>query len=227
MEKCQDSGPLAGVRVLDLSDEKASFCSKVLADLGALVLKVETPQGDSARKIGPFWNNSPHPENSLFFWYHNSNKFGLTLDLEQSTDRKVLLRQLKHTDVLVETYPPGYLACLNLDFETLAQLNPRLIMVSVTGFGQTGPRRDFKSCDLIASALGGQMYVCGSHYWNRLKFTASNRIRQPACMLPWELSWRSGGGQKQGRAVTSISLCRRLWRRPWISLWFAIFMMER
>ena len=124
MERCPDKGPLAGVRVLDLSDEKASFCSKVLADLGALVLKVESPQGDSSRNIGPFWNNSAHPENSLFFWYHNSNKFGITLDLEQSADRKVLLRQVEHTDVLVETYPPGYLACLDLSFETLTQAQP-------------------------------------------------------------------------------------------------------
>lgn len=162
MERCPDRGPLVGIRVLDLSDEKASFCSKVLADLGALVLKVESPQGDSSRNIGPFWNTSARPEKSLFFWYHNTNKFGITLDLEQSADRKVFLRQVEHTDVIVETYPPGYLACLDLGFATLTQLNPRLIMVSVTGFGQSGPRRDFKSCDLIASALGGQMYVCGS-----------------------------------------------------------------
>jgi crotonobetainyl-CoA:carnitine CoA-transferase CaiB-like acyl-CoA transferase len=162
MERCPGKGPLAGVRVLDLSDEKASFCSKVLADLGALVLKVESPQGDSSRKIGPFWKNYEHPGKSLFFWYHNSNKFGITLDLEQSADRKVFLRQVEHTDVLVETHPPGYLASLDLSFETLTKLNSRLIMVSVTGFGQTGPRKDFKSCDLVASALGGQMYVCGS-----------------------------------------------------------------
>jgi crotonobetainyl-CoA:carnitine CoA-transferase CaiB-like acyl-CoA transferase len=180
MERSLDRGPLAGVRVLDLTDEKASFCSKVLADLGAFVIKIESPQGDSSRKIGPFWNNSAHSENSLFFWYHNTNKFGVTLDLEQSADRKVFLRQVEHTDVLVETYPPGYLACLDLGFDTLTKLNPRVIMVSVTGFGQSGPRRDFKSCDLVASALGGQMYVCGSPLLEPIKaygeqsyFTAS------------------------------------------------------
>ena len=162
MERSQDRGQLAGVQILDLADERGNFCSKVLADLGASVLKVENPQGDSSRKIGPFWNSSAHPENSLFYWYHNTNKFGITLDLERHADRDAFLRQIERTDVVVETYPPGYLACLDLSFETLTKLNPRLIMVSVTGFGQTGPRKNFKSCDIVASAMGGQMYVCGS-----------------------------------------------------------------
>jgi crotonobetainyl-CoA:carnitine CoA-transferase CaiB-like acyl-CoA transferase len=155
-------GLLAKLRVLDIADEKASFCSKILADLGAQVIKVEKPGGDSSRKIGPFLNNSAHPEQSLFFWYNNTNKVGVTLDLQQIDGRKFFAKLIEKADVVVESYAPGYLSKLGLSFEFLSAVNPALIMVSVTGFGQDGPRKDFRSCDLVASALGGQMYVCGS-----------------------------------------------------------------
>lgn len=98
---------LAGIQVLDLADEKASFCSKLLADLGAYVIKVERPGGDSSRKIGPFLGSSPHPERSLFFYYHNTNKLGITLNLEHPMGRKIFLRLIKRMDIVVETFPPG------------------------------------------------------------------------------------------------------------------------
>ena len=153
---------LARIRVLDLADEKASFCSKILADLGAHVTKVEKPGGDSSRGIGPFWENSAHPAESLSFWYNNANKLGVTLNLEDSAGREIFAKLSKNTDVIVESFQPGYLDKLGLSFEFMNTVNPGVIMVSVTGFGQNGPRRDFKSCDLVASALGGQMYVTGS-----------------------------------------------------------------
>jgi crotonobetainyl-CoA:carnitine CoA-transferase CaiB-like acyl-CoA transferase len=156
------AGLLAKIRVLDLADEKASFCSKVLADLGAQVTKVEKPGGDSSRKLGPFRNNSGHPKESLSFSYNNTNKLGITLDLENSIGRDLLARLVRNTDVLVESFPPGYMDELGMSFGFLSEVNPRIIVVSVTGFGQSGPRRDYKSCDLVASALGGQMYVSGS-----------------------------------------------------------------
>lgn len=153
---------LAGIRMLDLADEKAGFCSKILADLGAHVTKVEKPSGDSSRRIGPFWKNSGHPEESLSFWYDNSNKRGVTLNLESAAGRELFTGFIRKTDVIVESFPPGYLDGLGLSFEFLSGVNPRIIMVSVTAFGQTGPRNGFRSCDLVASALGGQMHVCGS-----------------------------------------------------------------
>jgi len=153
---------LGGIRVLDLADEKAGFCSKLLADMGAWVIKIEKPGGDTSRGVGPFLNNSPHPERSLFFYYNNTNKLGITLNLEDSAGREVFCRLLKRTDIVVETFPPGYLKKLGLGFEVLSEINPRLILVSVTGFGQNGPRRNHKSCDLVASAMGGQMYISGS-----------------------------------------------------------------
>lgn len=155
-------GLMARIRVLDLADEKASFCSKILADLGARVIKVEKPGGDSSRRIGPFWKNSRGCEKSLSFSYNNTNKLGVTLDLESVVGSELFVRLVKNNDVVVESFPSGYLDRLGLSFETLSGVNPSVIMISLTGFGQNGPRRDFKSCDMVASALGGQMHVCGS-----------------------------------------------------------------
>jgi len=158
----QKEGLLNGVRVLDLADEKASFCSKLLADMGASVIKIERPGGDPSRKIGPFGGHSPHPEKSLFFQYHNTNKLGITLNLEHPEGKEIFLNLLKANDIVIETFLPGHLENLGLGFEVLNQINPKIILVSVTGFGQDGPRSEFKSCDLVASAFGGQMYVSGS-----------------------------------------------------------------
>jgi len=155
-------GFLGNIRILDLADEKASFCSKLLADLGAYVIKVEKPGGDSSRKIGPFLENLTHPERSLFFHYNNTNKLGITLNIENSAGREIFFRLIKRADVVVETFPTGYLEELGLGFEVLSEINPGLILVSVAGFGQNGPRSKYKSCDLVASAFGGQMFVSGS-----------------------------------------------------------------
>jgi crotonobetainyl-CoA:carnitine CoA-transferase CaiB-like acyl-CoA transferase len=149
-------------RGLDLADEKAAFCSKLLADLGARVIKVERPGGDPSRWAGPFPGGTPHPEKSFSFLYNNTNKLGITLNLEHPEGRELFLRLIKKTDVLVESFSPGHLRRLGLGFESLSKANPGLVMASVTGFGQTGPRKDFKTCDLVASAFGGQMSVTGA-----------------------------------------------------------------
>ena len=155
-------GPLSSIRILDLADEKAAFCSKLLADMGADVIKIEKPGGDRSRKIGPFCKGRSGPEKSISFWYQNANKRGITLDLESKAGRDILYRLIRRTDVLVESFDPARLEELELDFKVLSGLNPRLIVVSVTGFGLSGPRKDYKSCDLLASAFGGQMSVTGS-----------------------------------------------------------------
>jgi len=153
---------LEGIRILDLADEKASFCAKLLADMGASVIKVERPGGDLSRKMGPFLGESPHPERSLFFLHHNTNKLGITLNLEHSEGRRIFHRLVEKADVVVESFSPGYLRDLGLGFEILNRTNPKLILVSVTGFGQDGPKSKYKSCDIVTSAFGGQMYVSGS-----------------------------------------------------------------
>jgi crotonobetainyl-CoA:carnitine CoA-transferase CaiB-like acyl-CoA transferase len=160
--KGQKQNLLDEIRILDLADERASFCSKLLADMGAHVIKVERPRGDPSRRIGPFFGNSPHPERSLFFYYHNANKQGITLNIEHPIGKEIFLRLIKRTDIIVETFMPGYLETLELGFEILREANPKLILASVTGFGQKGPRSQYKSCDLVAAAFSGQMYVSGS-----------------------------------------------------------------
>jgi benzylsuccinate CoA-transferase BbsE subunit len=153
---------LREITVLDLADEKASFCSKFLGYMGARVIKIEQPGGDPSRNIGPFIHGIPHPEKSLFFWYHNTNKLGITLNLDHSAGRDIFGKLVRSADIVVETFPPGYLRDIGLDFESLCTINRRIILVSVTGYGQDGPRSNLPSCDLIASAMGGQMYVSGA-----------------------------------------------------------------
>src|SRR4030042_1632208 len=152
---------LNGLQVLDLADEKASFCSKLLADLGARVIKRERPGGDPSRGIGPFLEESQNPKKSLFFFHNNTNKLGITLNLEHEDGKEIFLKLLQKADILIETFPPDYLK-QGLGFEFLSPVNTGLIHVSVTGFGKNGPRSQHKSCDLVASAFGGKRYVTGS-----------------------------------------------------------------
>jgi crotonobetainyl-CoA:carnitine CoA-transferase CaiB-like acyl-CoA transferase len=152
---------LKDIRVLDLADETGSFCSKLLADLGASVIKVEKPGGDRSRDFGPFRADRTEPENSLFFAYHNANKLGITLDLNKKTNKETFLTLIEDADILVETFQSGYLETIGLGIKVLRRTNPGLIHVSITGFGQRSPGNDHRSCDLVAAASGGQMYVMG------------------------------------------------------------------
>jgi crotonobetainyl-CoA:carnitine CoA-transferase CaiB-like acyl-CoA transferase len=154
-------GPLAGLRVLELADEKGQFCGKLLADLGADVVKIEPPGGEPCRHIGPFLDDIPHPERSLSFWYYNTSKRGITLDLETAAGSRLFGRLAAASDVILETFRPGFLASLELDYTSLHQENPRLIMCALTPFGQTGPWRDYLSSDLLHMAAGGEMASSG------------------------------------------------------------------
>jgi len=163
MESTPDRyGFLHGLRILDLADEKASFCTKLLADMGACVIKVEKPGGDASRNIEPFFKDTSRVKNSIPFFYNNTNKLGITLNLQHNEGQSIFSQLMPNTDVVVETFAPGDLKRMGLNFEVLNALNPKLILASVTGFGQNGPRRNFKTSDMVASAYGGQMYVCGS-----------------------------------------------------------------
>lgn len=152
---------LGDVRVLDLADQKGNYCTKLLADLGADVLKIEPPGGDPTREIGPYVGDEPHPERSLYFFHFNTSKRSITLNIEKPEGRAIFRRLVERADVLVETYQPGYLDGLGLGYEALRELNRGLIMTSITGFGQTGPYRDYKSCDIVATAMGGLMSLTG------------------------------------------------------------------
>ena len=154
-------GPLAGLRVLELADEKGQFCGKLIADLGADVIKIEPPGGQSTRSVGPFLDDIPHRERSLYFWHYNTSKRGITLELGAADGRALFGRLASGADIVLESYDPGYLPSLGLGYQDLASLNPGLVMCSLTPFGQTGPWRDYRTSDLLHLAAGGQMASCG------------------------------------------------------------------
>lgn len=159
-------------RVLDLTDHCGQMCGKILADLGADVIKVEPPGGDPARKIGPFIDDDPDPEKSLYWAAYNTSKRSITLDIENVKDRDRLLELVEKAQFLLESFAPGYLEGLGLSFETLHQVNPYLIMVSITPFGQSGPYAHYKDSDLINMGMGGMMTLCGDRDRAPLRFTA-------------------------------------------------------
>jgi crotonobetainyl-CoA:carnitine CoA-transferase CaiB-like acyl-CoA transferase len=156
-------GILDDVRVLELTNGlSGAFCAKLLADQGADTLKLEPPgRGDPARHQPPFVGGEPHPDRSSLFLAFNTNKRGITLDVSTATGGDLLRRLLRQRDVLIETFAPGYLDDLGLGYDALRQVNPRLIVTSITPFGQSGPYRHYHSDDLIAQAMGGFLFTTG------------------------------------------------------------------
>jgi len=150
--------PLNGIRVLDLSRVLAGpYCTMVLGDLGADVIKVESPQGDETRGWGP-----PFAEGeSAYYLCVNRNKRSIIVDFKTVEGRSILSRLIQQSDVLVENFRPGSLARFSLDFESASALNPNLIYCSITGFGHTGPLRDKPGYDFMIQAMGGLMSFTG------------------------------------------------------------------
>ena len=154
---------LDGVKVLDLGERiSGPYCAKMLAAFGAEVIKIERPgEGDGARRLGPFPQDRPHPERSAAFLYLNMGKKGITLDFRTATGLKILKDLIKTADVLVENFEPGVMSDLGLDYATLETLNPRLVMTSITGYGQSGPYRDYRMTSIAGYALSGHQYING------------------------------------------------------------------
>lgn len=148
-------------RVLDITDEKGWMCGKVLSELGADVVKIERPGGDPSRNIGPFYNDIPDPQKSLYWFAYNTNKRGITLDIECKRGQEIFKKLVQDADYVIESFPPGYLDSLGLGYPLLSKINPGIIVTSITPFGQTGPYKDYKTSDLVTMAMGGFMYVCG------------------------------------------------------------------
>lgn len=152
---------LSGYRVLDLASEGVEIGGAVLADLGADVVKVEPPGGDPDRRIGPFYKDIPDPNKSLWFWAYNVNKRGVTLNLDTADGQEIFKELVKTAHFVVESFPPGYMKERGLGYEEMSKINPRIIMTSVTPFGQTGPYSKYKGSDLIMQAMGGHMFSTG------------------------------------------------------------------
>jgi benzylsuccinate CoA-transferase BbsE subunit len=154
-------GMLSPYRALDLTNERGFLCGKLLGDLGADVIKIEKPGGDPARSIGPFYHDVPDSQKSLYWMAFNVNKRGITLDIETADGQEIFKRLVGNADFVIESFDPGYMDKLGLGYSMLGQINPGIIMVSITGFGQTGPYKDYKAPDIVVWALSGEGYVTG------------------------------------------------------------------
>jgi CoA:oxalate CoA-transferase len=193
---------LGDLKIVELAEMVAGpFCTKVMADLGAEVIKIESPRiGDPARQRGPFPHDQPHPERSALFLYLNTNKRGITLDVRKSEGAHLFRDLLRDADILVETWKPGALAALDLGYDKLKALNPRLIMASITPFGQSGPYKDYKAYDLNCY----QFSVLGYE-------TPFNQVTDPATQPPL----KAAGEQADflaGWTTAAAIMCAVHWR---------------
>lgn len=161
VERDEQETLLGSYRILDLTDEGGYFCGKILGELGADVIKIEKPGGDPGRNIGPFYKDIVEPEKSLHWLYFNTSKRDITLDIETAEGQEIFKKLVKTADFVVESFHPGYMDSLGLGYDTLSKINPRIIMTSITPFGQTGPHKDFKGADIVVWAMGSSMPYTG------------------------------------------------------------------
>ena len=155
--------PLSGLRVLELGTfVSAPYCGKLFAGYGAEVIKIEPPGGDISRAHGPFKDGVPNAETSALFLYLNTGKRSVELDLRTPAGRDAFLRLAATADVVIENSRPADLRALGITYEAIRAVNPRIVLVSITTFGQDGPYSDFRSNNLVAFAMGGQMFITGT-----------------------------------------------------------------
>jgi CoA:oxalate CoA-transferase len=156
-------GALAGFRILECGEmAAAAYAAKLMADMGAEVMKIEDPtHGDAARQRGPFPDRMPHPEKSGLFLYLNTNKRGITLNLESTKGQEIFQRLIAQSDLLIHNCHPTRMPALGLEYERLARLNPGLVMTSITPFGLSGPQKDYQATDLTLWNAGGLCYLNG------------------------------------------------------------------
>ena len=148
-------------RVLDLANEDGILCGQLLADLGCDVIAIEPPRGSSARERGPFAGDVRDPEHSLTWWAWARGKRSAVLDLGSEADRTELRRLAQGADFLIESFAPGQMVSLGLGYADLAAQNPALIYVSISAFGQDGPKANYAATDLIGLAAGSTLFLSG------------------------------------------------------------------
>jgi benzylsuccinate CoA-transferase BbsE subunit len=156
-----EAGALEGYRVLDLTEGGCLICGRILADLGADVIKVEKPGGSPSRNIGPFYKDDIHSEKSLFWFVYNAGKKSITLDIETKDGQEIFKKLTKSADFIVESFPPEYMSNLQLGYDILSQVNRRIILTSITPWGRGGPYGHYKASDLVVWSMAGFSYVIG------------------------------------------------------------------
>ncbi len=152
---------LAPYRVLDLCDLQGQYAAQLLGSLGADVIKIEPPEGDALRRLGPFYHDRADLEASLNWWALNLNKRGVTLDVTRPQGQEILKKLVAGADIVIESFRPGYLDGLGLGYDALSRVNPGVILASITPFGHSGPYRDYHGSDLVAWAMGGLLAQSG------------------------------------------------------------------
>ena len=201
MTRVQSGGlPLSGVRVLDLTSELGALCPRLLAGMGADIVRIEPPGGHSSRRRGPFVHGLPHPERSLYWFQMNADKRSLTLNPATADGRALLLRLVERAAIIVESQPPRALAALGLGWEVLHKRNPHLVMTAISPFGQSGPRASDPASDLIGMAAGGLMFLNGDADRPPLRVSVEQGYAQAgihaaaATMVAWHGRQASGEG---------------------------------
>ena len=169
---------LGSYRVLDLTDDRGALCGKIMAEMGADVVKVEQPGGDLSRNVGPFYHDIPDPEKSLNWFAFNQSKRGITLNIETRDGQDIFMRLVKKADFVIESFTPGYLNRLGLGYKDLIEVNPRLVMTSITPYGQTGPHSKFNSPDLVTMAMAGYVFICGDPDRPPVRFSSDQSYYQ-------------------------------------------------
>ncbi len=231
MAEKQNEGALSGYRILDLTDGRGTYCTRLLADMGADVVKIEKPEGGNARNIPPFAGQVPHKEKSLFFLFRNANKKGITLNLEHPDGRAIFKDMVKEADVVVESFNPGFMEDQGLGYEELKKVNPGLVMASITGYGQDGPYKDWKGSDIVDFALSGAMI--GSGFGNGKPTAlpgspgddAASMLAGTSILTSLYVRGDSGKGQYIDASVYKAS---RLFLYPWgLVMWHSNYEPDR
>ncbi len=214
---------LEGVRIVEFTDEIGSYCGRLLADLGAEVIKVEPPGGGRQRRSGPFLTGlDGDPDASLAFWVHNTSKKSVVLDLEQPNARATAKKLALSADIVLEDCPVGYLAQRGLGYEDLRAEKPSLVYTSVTGFGQTGPHAGWAYADIVGQAMGGIMTLAGEPtdppniiYGNQANVSASIHAAQ-GTMIALLHAEATGQGQRVDvSAQEALSMSQETAMQTW------------
>jgi crotonobetainyl-CoA:carnitine CoA-transferase CaiB-like acyl-CoA transferase len=200
--------------VLDLTGEWGILAGSILADMGADVIHIEPPGGSSARRLGPFAGDSARPEDSLFWASYGRNTRSVALDITSPEGRELLLRLVATADFLLESFRPGYLASLDLSYDRLAAVNPRLIMASITPFGQTGPKAGWPATDITLLASSNYLLAGGDEDRAPLRnsvaqsFLHASAEAAVGCLVALHERRRSGKGQHVDvSAQEALTLC--------------------
>ncbi len=202
-DSAQVNSALGPYRVLDLTEGGINWCGKLLADLGADVIKIEPPGGSPTRNRGPFYKDERHPERSLFWYAYCVNKRGITLNLESKEGQRLFRKLASSADFVLESFAPGHMESLGLGYERLSATNPGLIMTSVTPFGQTGPHAHYRATDLISWSMGGMQYASGDEdrppvriSFPQAEFHAGAQAAAASLTALWHRQNNGGEGQR-------------------------------